>query len=251
MFRYFLKLSYDGTFFHGWQIQENAHSVQEEIQKALSILLKNETTCLGCGRTDTGVHARCFYAHFDAPIQITSEKDFVYQLNALLSKHIAIHALIAVKKEAHARFDAVSRSYQYHIHLQRDPFLELRSYHRRDPLNVLKMKACFPLLLGEQDFSCFSKSRTQVKTNFCNITQLDLVQTDEYRYVFTISANRFLRGMVRAIVGTLLNVSSGKSSLKDIQCILDSKNRMLAGESVPPYALYLTDIQYPSDLFLI
>lgn len=248
--RYFLKLAYNGTSFHGWQIQENAHSIQEEIQKSLGILLKKETTCIGCGRTDTGVHARCFYAHFDSAEVIESKKNFIYQLNALLDKSIAIHDLFLVKNDAHARFDAISRTYQYHIHLKRDPFLELKSYHRRDPLHLGQIEQCFPLLLGTKDFSCFSKSRTQVKTNICDITALNMNKNDNDEYLFTITANRFLRGMVRAIVGTLLNISSGKKSIHDLQNMIDSKNRMLAGESVPPYALYLTDIIYPNEIFI-
>lgn len=245
--RYFIKLAYDGSPFHGWQVQDNAHSVQQELESAMSTLLRHKIELTGCGRTDTGVHATCFYAHFDTPDAISDTSDFIYRLNCLLPKSIATYTLLSVPDQAHARFDAISRTYQYHIHHERNPFLEMRSYYRYEALNLDIMRVAFPILMGEHDFSCFSKTHTQVKTNMCNITYLNLEQID-HQIIFTITANRFLRGMVRAIMGTLLNISSQKINQDDLKNILKSKNRSLAGESVPPYALYLTDIQYPKTI---
>ncbi len=246
--RYFLHFSFNGSRYHGWQIQQNAYSVQEQIQKSLSVLFNQKIQAIGCGRTDTGVHAKSFYAHFDA--DKPPSKDFIYHLNCILPKDIAAYNLFTVSENANARFDALYRTYQYKIHTQKNPFYEGFSLFKRGKINVSAIQEVIPVLLGKKDFSCFSKSRTQVKNNFCEIHEASFKQIQEHEYIFEITANRFLRGMVRAIVGTLLNVSDRKLSANNVQEILFSKNRSNAGESVLPCGLYLTHIEYPKNLFL-
>lgn len=240
--RYFIELAYDGTSYHGWQVQQNALSVQELLNKALSTLLRQPIETIGCGRTDTGVHAKEYFAHFDGP-QPTEGIVNLRGLNALLPHDIAIKRIIPVHADAHARFDATLRSYEYHIHFEKNPFLNGYSWLLRDRPNLELMNKAAAIIMEYIDFSCFSKSNTQVKTNNCKIAKAVWEQT-ENGIMFKISADRFLRNMVRAIVGTLLLVGKGEMQPEEIRDIIESKNRSNAGMSVPACGLYLTEVKY-------
>lgn len=244
--RYFIELAYNGTNYHGWQIQPNAVTVQEMLNKALSILLRQPVETTGCGRTDTGVHATTFYAHFDLEESMVSgPRDIgIRSLNSLLPYDIAIKRIVPVHAEAHARFDATLRSYEYHIHFHKDPFKLDRSWLLRDVPDVALMNQAAAILMEYTDFSCFSKSNTQVFTNNCKISRAEWVKTGD-GLVFHISADRFLRNMVRAIVGTLILVGKGEIEPEGIRAIIESKNRSNAGTSVPACGLYLTEVKYP------
>ena len=241
--RYFIELAYDGTNYHGWQVQQNAVSVQEVLNKALATVLRQPIETLGCGRTDTGVHARKFYAHFDAEPEIQNSK-FIAGLNALLPYEIAAKRIIAVHPEAHARFDATLRSYEYQVHFHKDPFRTKYSWLVRDRPDIDLMNKGADIIKQYTDFSCFSKSNTQVFTNNCKITRAEWMETPD-GMVFQISADRFLRNMVRAIVGTLMMVGKKEIEPEQIRQIIESKNRSNAGTSVPACGLYLTAIVYP------
>ena len=246
--RYFIEIAYNGTAYHGWQIQKNAVSVQELINKALSTLCRQEIETLGCGRTDTGVHARQLFAHVDIPEEIdVLNPQFLQRSNSLLPHDIAIKRFIKVKSDAHARFDATLRSYEYHIHFFKDPLLHNLSWQLRDRPNVELMNQAAAILMEYRDFTCFSKSNTQTITNNCIIKRAEWLAT-ENGIVFHISADRFLRNMVRAIVGTLLRVGKKEMTVDEIRNVINSKNRSNAGESVPACGLYLTEVIYP-DLF--
>ncbi len=240
--RYFIKLAYNGTQYHGWQCQPNASSVQETLNKAVSVILNSEINLMGAGRTDTGVHATEMYAHFDfeKPFDL---KSIVHKLNSYLPKDIVVYAVIPVPDEAHARFDATKRTYEYHINTFKDAFLQDGSWYFHKKLDVDLMNQASKLLLNHTDFQCFSKVNTDVNTFDCTIFEAYWQQKDN-QIVFTISANRFLRNMVRAIVGTLVNVGLHKISLDDFNEIIKSKNREKAGFSVPAHGLYLTKIEY-------
>nr|WP_294946302.1 tRNA pseudouridine(38-40) synthase TruA [uncultured Mucilaginibacter sp.] len=242
--RYFLELAYDGTKYHGWQVQQNAISVQELLNKALSTLLRQPIETTGCGRTDTGVHAKEYFAHFDTDKSEIEIPKFEISLNALLPHDIAIKNIIPVHPEAHARFDATLRSYEYHIHFEKDPFLNGYSWLLRDKPNLELMNQAAAIIMEYSDFSCFSKSNTQVKTNNCKIVKAVWEQTEK-GIVFKISADRFLRNMVRAIVGTLIAIGKGEMAPEGIRDIIQSKNRSKAGTSVPACGLYLTEVKYP------
>ncbi|MGD1845623.1 MAG: tRNA pseudouridine(38-40) synthase TruA [Salibacteraceae bacterium] len=248
MNRYFLQLSYDGTAYHGWQMQENALSVQEVINKNLSLLLRKPVNVLGCGRTDTGVHASQFYAHFDAEMAIDAEQ-IGYKLNRMLPSDIAIQGVLPVQPEAHARFDATGRTYQYLICQQKDPFLIHRAWHMTRSLDVEAMNQAAALLLEYEDFASFSKSNTDVKTYRCEIREAQW-QQEGHRLTFTVSANRFLRNMVRALVGTLWKIGVGQMEVEDMRRVIEARNRTEAGPSVPAAGLYLCKIDYPTTLFL-
>lgn len=244
MHRYFLRLSYKGTNYSGWQIQENAISVQEKLNQALSLILDEDIQSVGCGRTDTGVHAKQFYVHFDCS-RIPSDTDkIIYQLNAVLPYDICIAELIPVDAKAHARFDATSRTYEYFIAGHKNPFFKefaMLGFMNPDP--ELMNKACTHLF-KYNDFSSFSKSNTQVKTNICTITKAQWVVKDDL-LIFTISADRFLRGMVRAIVGTMVDIGTRKMDSDEMATIIESKNRKEAGSSVPACGLFLSKVEYP------
>lgn len=242
--RNFIQIAFDGTAFHGWQIQDNAHTVQAELNKALSTILRKEIFTTGCGRTDTGVHATKFYAHFDADLKADEISDLMHQLNCILPFDIAVKNIIKVNETCHARFDAVSRTYEYKLHQHKDPFLRYTAWYYPHILDLRLMNSVSKLLLQHTDFSSFSKSRTQTATNNCIISEALWTQTDQI-IVFKISANRFLRNMVRAIVGTLLEVGRGKLDSNQFLEILESKNRSEAGPSVPAHGLSLVDISYP------
>lgn len=245
-FRYFLEIAYKGTAYHGWQVQKNAVSVQAILHEKMEILLQEPILVTGAGRTDTGVHARQMFAHFDTDklgTQIPEEK-FIYSLNSLLPRDIAIKNITKVAKNAHARFDATERSYEYHIHFSKDPFLQEFSYYLHEKPDFKKMNLACQFLLGEQDFSCFSKSRTQVFTHICTIKKAEWIEKDD-RFLFKITANRFLRNMVRAIVGTCLDIGLSDNSPHHMMDVINSKSRNQAGFSVPPHGLYLTQVKYP------
>jgi len=240
--RYFIELSYKGTEYHGWQIQPDANSVQEEIQKAISKILQEKIEIVGAGRTDAGVHARQMFAHFDSTKELGT--DFVYKFNSLLPNDIVIYSLSKVLDDAHARFDAVSRSYEYHIWLGRNPFLLETSWQLyQQRLDVESMNKAAKFLLEYTDFECFSKVKTDVKTFNCIVTEAVWKQ-EESKLVFHVTANRFLRNMVRAVVGTLLEVGQGKKTVEDFKKVIESKKRSEAGLSVPAQGLFLTQVQY-------
>ena len=241
--RYFLELAYFGKAYHGWQNQPNAISVQEEIEKALSVVFQHKIDIVGAGRTDAGVHAKQIFAHFDVDEELQKEA-FQFKLNSLLPADIALKGVFKVKADAHARFDALSRSYEYHIVQQKDPFLEDRSYFLKNKLDVEKMNQAAEILKDYTNFKCFSKSKTDVKTYNCKISEA-VWKTENEVLVFHISADRFLRNMVRAIVGTLLEIGFGKQAVESMHDIIKSKDRSRAGTSVPAKGLYLTRVTYP------
>lgn len=244
--RYFIRLSYHGANFHGWQIQPNANSVQQTLNEALSRLTGHETYVVGAGRTDTGVHAREMWAHFDHPEKLP--KDIIHHLNSYMGWEIAILEIIPVGEEAHARFDAIARSYQYNISLVKDPFSHDQAWYLHRRPDIEKMKVATKKLFDYQDFSAFSRSNTQTKTNLCRIEEARWEEGTD-RLVFYISADRFLRNMVRAIVGTLVEIGLNKRELNDLKKVVESKDRRLAGESAPAHGLFLTSVKYPKDFF--
>jgi tRNA pseudouridine38-40 synthase len=240
--RYFIKLAYKGTNYFGWQYQPDAISVQETLNKALSTILKTKIDIVGAGRTDSGVHAKEMFAHFDYEPEIDTDK-LVYKLNSFLPKDIAIFDLIKVHDDAHARFDATKRTYEYHIHTKKNAFESDDSWYYSLPLNIQKMNEACKILFEYIDFECFSKTHTDVNTFNCKIFEANWQQIDD-KLIFTISADRFLRNMVRAIVGTMINIGLEKVSLNNFREIIQSKNRNKAGFSVPAHGLYLTQIEY-------
>jgi tRNA pseudouridine38-40 synthase len=246
--RYFVELSYNGSAYHGWQIQPNAITVQEVLEAALSTILKSTVSIVGAGRTDTGVHAKQMFAHFDFEGDIAKD-DLVYKLNSFLPKDIVIHEIIKVKHDAHARFDATSRTYNYRISTSKDAFNFKFAYGVFLPLNLEAMDDACKILLMYSDFQCFSKTHTDVKTYYCNIKAAQLRKEDG-EIIFTITADRFLRNMVRAIVGTLLNIGLGKMDADELHRIIKSKDRSEAGFSAPAHGLYLTEVKYPEEIFL-
>ncbi len=244
--RYFIQLSYHGANFHGWQIQPNASSVQQTLNEAISRITGHETYVVGAGRTDTGVHAREMWAHFDHPKKL--DNGFVQHLNRYLGWEIAVQNIHRVHEEAHARFDAIARSYQYQISLIKDPFIHDQAWYLHKKPNLELMSAATKELGHHLDFSAFSKSNTQTKTNLCNISEAYWEDTD-HRLIFNITADRFLRNMVRAIVGTLVEIGLSKREPNDMKRVIESKDRRLAGESAPAHGLFLTSVKYPKDLF--
>ena len=247
--RYFIEFSYDGFGFHGWQRQPNALGVQEVIEDGLSNILKKKTSIIGAGRTDTGVHARQMFAHFNASIEDWYLKDLVFLLNNYLPKSINIISLKNVKLKAHARFDAIERTYEYYISTVKDPFTNSYHYFLKNVPDIFLMNQACKFLLNYKDFKCFSKSHTDVKTFLCDIKNASWSQK-ENQIVFSITSNRFLRNMVRSIVGTLLEIGLKKRSIQDMKFIIESKDRSKAGFSVPAKGLFLTEIIYPSNVFL-
>lgn len=247
-FRYALELAYRGTNYHGWQIQPNASSVQEEIERRLTQLMGNvPVSVVGCGRTDTGVHASYYVLHFDVDNELNSDQ-LVYKLNKMLPDDISIFSTQLVREEFHARFSAVSRTYHYFIHRKKNPFL-LDSHHLVAELDFDAMNRAATALFGTQDFTSFSKLHTDVKTNICTVYEAKWNQLDENSWFFEIKADRFLRNMVRAVVGTLLDVGSGNLTDKDLIRIIESKDRGEAKLSVPARGLFLVDVAYPKELF--
>ena len=251
--RYFIQLSYDGTGYHGWQVQPNGVSVQEVLQKALSTLLRQPTEVTGAGRTDAGVHASMMVAHFDWPAAHEGEgceeapldcTQLTYKLNRLLPPDVAVQAVRPVGPEMHARFSATRRTYHYYIHTRKDPFLRGYSWQVNVPLDFALINEAAQVLLEYSDFTSFSKTGTDVKTNICQLTEARWEQLKPGEWRFTVSANRFLRNMVRAIVGTLVEVGRHRMTISQMRHAIEAKDRQRAGESVPGHALYLTNIEY-------
>lgn len=246
--RYFIELSYDGKYYHGWQRQPNAITVQQVLEEAFSTLLRTTIQVVGAGRTDSGVHAKQLYAHFESENTL-NETQLVYRINAFLPEDIAVNSIKKVHSDAHARFDATERSYEYWVIQQKNPFYKDSAHLVREPLNVAAMNAAAKLLLEYTDFECFSKSNTDVKTYLCSIKSAAWkIQKD--KLVFSIAADRFLRNMVRAIVGTLLEIGLDKKPVEWIHEVVKSKDRGKAGVSVPAKGLYLTMVSYPEEIFI-
>lgn len=248
MQRYFIYLSYDGTAYHGWQIQPNGMTVQEKLENALSTILRSPTTITGAGRTDTGVHARQMVAHVDLePTDTTNLKD---KINRFLPRDISVLKIVPVRNDAHSRFDALSRTYHYYLIDRKDPFFERYALRVQGPLDVETMNEAAQTLFQYIDFTSFSKLHTDVKTNNCRIMKAQWTYTNNNRIVFEIEADRFLRNMVRAIVGTLLEVGRGRATVEQFRQVIEQKDRCKAGSSVPAHALFLWDVKYPDLLFI-
>jgi tRNA pseudouridine38-40 synthase len=250
LYRYFIELAYKGTPFCGWQLQSNAATVQAEIEKQLGLLLRETIRVTGAGRTDTGVHASYFVAHFDSlRNDVHAMPNIIRKLNGLLPKEIAVYGIHPVAAEAHARFDAISRTYCYRIATRKNPFTTELSYHLCRPLDMEKMNEAAKILPEYTDFTSFSKLHGNARTNLCTITQARWTgNTESAELCFEITANRFLRNMVRAIVGTMIEIGLGKRPPEDIRHIIEAKNRNAAGTSAPPQGLYLTNIVYPEPI---
>lgn len=245
--RYFIDISYDGSNYHGWQIQPNAVTVQHQINLALSTILNEEINVLGAGRTDTGVHAKKMIAHFDTNQIIDFEK-FKYRINGFLKNDISLNDIYKVKDDAHARFSAISRTYEYRISRTKNPF-SVNSYFLLRDLDFQSMKKACKFLHGSHDYTSFAKLHSENYTNNCEVYIANWKE-DENLLIFNIKANRFLRNMVRAIVGTLIEIGEGKISFSDIETILMSKDRAKAGYSVPANGLSLIDIEYPKEILI-
>jgi tRNA pseudouridine38-40 synthase len=243
MKRYFIHLAYNGARYCGWQIQPHSPSVQEELERCLTLKTGQKISVTGCGRTDTGVHARNYYAHFDVETPIANCQDLVYRLNVFLPPDIVLYKIWEVPADLHARFNAVSRTYHYYISRQKNPFHQQDAYFLYGDLDVEKMQQAADLLFNYHDFTSFSKLHTQVKTNDCKIMEARWFELDGL-LVFRIRADRFLRNMVRAIVGTLLEVGKGRMTLEQFKEVIEKKNRCSAGESVPAHALFLEAVEY-------
>lgn len=248
MKRYFIYLSYNGENYCGWQVQPNGISVQEAIEKGLTTLLRTPTSIVGAGRTDAGVHARMMTSHFDSESENLDLSLLTDKLNRILPKDIAIYKIVEVNPQAHARFDATSRLYRYYITTEKDPFLHHLKYKIHGNLDVEKMNACANILFEYEDFTSFSKLHTDVKTNNCIIMQAYWEQHGN-DFIFTIKANRFLRNMVRSIVGTLLEAGRGKLDETGMRQVIEAKDRAKAGTSVPGHALFLEEIEYNDNIF--
>lgn len=243
MGRYFVEFAYDGTDYHGWQIQPNGNSVQEELQKALSTILRQPISVVGAGRTDTGVHARRMMAHFE----INSDVDctqLAYKLNRLLPRDIVVFSVYPVADDMHARFSAKLRTYHYYIHTSKNPFLRKYSCEIHYNLDFDLMNKAARHLLDVTDFGSFCKAHSDVKTTLCDVSEAVWVRDDETAWHFRISANRFLRNMVRAVVGTLIEVGRHRLTLEQFCEVVASGNRSSAGESMPGNALFLEDVKY-------
>ena len=248
--RYFITLSFDGARYHGWQIQPNGPSIQEKLQWALSTLLREDIQVTGAGRTDAGVHARMMVAHFDFSGEWEGQRQMLdciqlaYKLNRLLPQDIAVQKVEHVSNDMHARFSAIARTYHYYIHTVKDPFLRTTSCELHYPLDFDKMNEAAALLLTYDDFGAFCKAHADVKTTLCKVTAAQWHQTSPTSWYFEITANRFLRNMVRAVVGTLVDVGRGRLSIDDFRKVVEGKRRTEAGESMPAHALFLEDVQY-------
>jgi tRNA pseudouridine38-40 synthase len=248
-FRYFIKLSYNGTGFCGWQVQPNSVTVQAEIEKALSLIIQHKAGITGCGRTDTGVHSKVFFAHFDVQEPLKNPDNLAFKLNRFLPQEISIDQIIPVRAGAHARFSASMREYTYSIITHKDPFRFQHAYFFPVDLDLEKMNEGAKVLMQYSDFECFSKVKTQVSNFRCNLMFAEWTRHG-HLLEFTIRSDRFLRNMVRSIVGTLLDLGGDKISLNDLTTILNSRDRQKAGRSVPANGLMLTEIQYPDDIFV-
>lgn len=252
MSRYFLTLSYNGTNFNGWQCQDNTpNTVQQVLEEKLSMILQETIELVGCGRTDAGVNAKDFVAHLDSNCAdlVANKKHWLYKFNNVLPAEISVQDLRPVLYNAHARFNATQRVYHYHIHRRKNPFVENFSHYVYGDIDFDLMNKAAAILLEYTDFTSFSKLHAQTKTNNCKVTKAIWLHNNVDQWRFTISADRFLRGMVRAVVGTLLLVGKNKISLSDFRKIIEAKDRQAAGSNVPPQALFLVGIQYPKDIY--
>lgn len=247
--RYFLKLSYNGAPFHGWQSQPNATGVQSVLEEALSTVLRAETRVTGAGRTDTGVNARVMFAHFDCGRQISDTDRFLLSLNRLCGRDISLTGLYPVEESAHARFDATEREYRYFVTFEKSAFLYPCSWHSPSPLDITAMNEAAALLLDTDDFTSFAKLHSDAKTNICDVREARWEKWENGYGVpgiyFRIRADRFLRNMVRALTGTLVDVGRGKLSTEDFRRIIEARDRCSAGTSMPPQALFLWNVAYP------
>lgn len=241
--RYFIYFSYDGTAYHGWQIQPNGNSVQEELQNALSTVLRKETEVVGAGRTDAGVHARQMVAHFDFDTALDCPQ-LAYRLNRILPRDISVYNVEHVADDMHARFSATKRTYHYYVHTRKDPFCRHYSCQLHYDLDFDKMNRAAEHLLHVEDFGAFCKSHSDVKTTLCDVTEARWIQDSEHSWHFVIAANRFLRNMVRAVVGTLVEVGRGRMSIEEFDAVVAGKKRTAAGESMPGNALFLEKVEY-------
>jgi tRNA pseudouridine38-40 synthase len=249
--RYFIRFSYLGTDFHGSQRQPNGNTVQETMEKALEMIFREEVPLTFAGRTDAGVHAREMYAHMDIDEEAMRREGerLVFRLNGILPDSIAIFDIYPVTDDVHARFSAVRRTYEYHVIDHKDPFLLPYATRLRQPLDYAAMNEAAQLLIGKQDFASFCRTHTDVKTTICDLTQAQWKELENGHAVFTISADRFLRNMVRAVVGTLFQVGQGKMTKEQFAQVIAQHNRCSAGDSAPAQGLYLTHIQYPQEIF--
>lgn len=244
-YRYFIRLAYNGSAYHGWQIQENALTVQEVMTNAVRLIWNKDFKMIGCGRTDTGVHAKEFYAHFDLAEEKSKEdlEELVNRLNRYLPDDIVIYSIFPVKADLHSRYDALSRTYEYYIHTRKDPFLNECSWLVHQKLDIDMMNRGGEIIKEYIDFTSFSKANVKRKTNLCKVFKANW-KLSGHRLVFTITADRFLHDMVRAIVGTMIDLGQHKISLEDLRLIIESQDRCRAGESVPAKGLYLTRVEY-------
>ena len=247
--RYFMRLSFRGEHFHGWQSQPHDISVQETVEKVLSTLLRTPTSITGAGRTDAKVNAKMMIAHFDADQPIADTAKLIHSMNGILNRDVAIHAIFPVHDTAHARFDATSRTYKYFAHTEKSPFLYPLSWRCQPWLDFELMNEAASRIKAYTDFTSFSKLHTDVATNNCKVTEAHWDKLDDSQWVFTIKADRFLRNMVRAIVGTLTDVGNHKITVEQFCHIIEKKDRCSAGTSMPGHALYLWNITYPYPIF--
>ena len=249
--RYFIRFAYDGTAFHGSQRQPNGITVQETMEQALAMIFREDIPLTFAGRTDAGVHAREMYAHMDIDEEAMRRESerLVFRLNGILPDSIAIFDIYPVTDDAHARFSATRRTYEYHVIDHKDPFLLPYATRLRQPLDYAAMNEAALLLIGKQDFASFCRTHTDVKTTICDLTQAQWKELENGHAVFTISADRFLRNMVRAVVGTLFQVGQGKMTKEQFAQVIAQHNRCSAGDSAPAQGLYLTHIQYPQEIF--
>ncbi|MDE6341536.1 MAG: tRNA pseudouridine(38-40) synthase TruA [Muribaculaceae bacterium] len=245
MARYFLRLAYRGAPFHGWQIQPNAPSVQETIERALSTALRTPVAITGAGRTDTGVNAREMYAHFDYDDELPDTGKLLVSLNRLAGKDIAIYDIIRVVDDAHARFDARQRTYKYFVCFSKTPFFYPLSWYCPHGLDLDEMNRAASVLLETEDFTSFAKLHSDAKTNICHVSRAEWTREGDSGAVFTISADRFLRNMVRAVVGTLVEVGRGKMTVEEFREVISRRDRCAAGQSMPGEALFLWSVEYP------
>jgi tRNA pseudouridine38-40 synthase len=246
--RYFIFISYKGTFYHGWQIQPNSKTVQKILDDALCTILNEKISTTGAGRTDTGVHASVFCAHFESiHSDLIALKNIIYRLNRFLPKDISVSRLVKVRPEAHARFSAISRTYRYNISRTKNPFWDDSSWFIHGKIDIAPMNEACGVLLNHSDFTSFCRLHSDVKTNQCRIFYAVWKEADD-RLVFTIKADRFLRNMVRAVVGTMIEIGKGKMELKEFEEIILAKDRGSAGKSAPAKGLFLIDIEYPEEI---
>ncbi len=247
--RFFVSISFNGGAYSGWQIQKNVISVQAVMERALTLATGETISVTGAGRTDTGVNAKGFIAHFDVSPECSKKpNEILRKINAILPSDIIAHNICQVEDDAHARFDAISRTYRYYVHTEKDPFA-IFSYYYRHPLDVERMNVAAKHLLGTKDFSSFEKLGGDNKTSVCSVISAQWEAIDKTHLCFCVTADRFLRNMVRAMVGTLLDVGRGKREPEWVAQLIEEKERCRAGQSVPGHALFLTEVRYPYPIF--